>query len=96
MKISLRYRDQPKKPIDTAIYWVEYVIRHKGAHHMHSSGQDLSFLQYHNLDILLTLVALVVVLNFIVSKCCYGNVKKSEQKKIESFSSSNSRKKKYN
>lgn len=38
-------------PLTTAVYWVEYVARHKGAPHLHSAGQDLSFLQYHNLDV---------------------------------------------
>lgn len=59
MKISQRYRDQPKRPLDTAIYWVEYVARHKGAYHMHNAGQDLSFMEYHHLDILAAIVLTV-------------------------------------
>lgn len=58
MKISQRYRDQPKRPLDTAIYWVEYVARH-GAYHMHNPGQDLSFMEYHHLDILAATVLTV-------------------------------------
>lgn len=52
MRISKLYRDQLNRPLDTAIYWVEYVAKHRGAAHMHSAGQDLSFVEYHNLDIL--------------------------------------------
>ncbi|XP_055910501.1 UDP-glycosyltransferase UGT5-like [Eupeodes corollae] len=48
--MSERFRDQPMKPLDLAVYWVEYVARHKGAPHLHSAGQDLGFIQYHNID----------------------------------------------
>ncbi|CAO1423153.1 unnamed protein product [Diamesa serratosioi] len=68
--ISSRYRDQPKRPLDTAIYWVEYVARHKGAPHMHSAGQDLGFIQYHNLDILSVVLLFNVVLIYLLMSCC--------------------------
>lgn len=38
-------------PLETAVYWVEYVARHKGAPHLRSAGQDLNFFQYHSLDV---------------------------------------------
>lgn len=31
-----RLRDQPQKALDTATYWIEYVIRHRGAAHLQS------------------------------------------------------------
>lgn len=49
--ISARYRDQPMTPMETAVYWVEYVARHKGAPHMRSASLDLSFIAYHSLDV---------------------------------------------
>lgn len=53
--ISDRYRDQPMEPLALATYWVEYIARHKGAPHLHSAGQDLNFIQYHNIDAMLIL-----------------------------------------
>lgn len=50
-EISARYRDQPMSPQETAIWWTEYVLRHKGAPHMRVAGQDLSFIAYHSLDV---------------------------------------------
>lgn len=50
-KMSRRLRDQPKSPLDTAVWWTEYVLRHKGAPHMRISQEDMSFMQYYNLDI---------------------------------------------
>lgn len=64
-EISSRFRDQPMTPLETAKYWVEYVIRHKGAPHLHSSAQDLSFVEYHMIDVWLTLLAIVAVALFI-------------------------------
>ncbi|XP_050341903.1 UDP-glycosyltransferase UGT5-like [Bactrocera neohumeralis] len=51
--ISAQYRDQPTNPLDLAVYWVEYVVRHKGARHLHCAGQDLNFIQYHSIDSML-------------------------------------------
>lgn len=49
--LSDRYRDQPLTPLETAIYWTEYVARHQGAPHLHSAGLDLNFFAYHSLDV---------------------------------------------
>ncbi|XP_039492981.1 UDP-glycosyltransferase UGT5 isoform X1 [Drosophila santomea] len=48
---AARHRDQPMKPLDTAIWWTEYVLRHKGAAHMQVAGKDLDFVRYHSLDV---------------------------------------------
>ncbi|EDW84184.1 uncharacterized protein Dwil_GK13277 [Drosophila willistoni] len=54
--MSARYRDQPMSPQDTAIWWTEYILRHKGASHMRVAAQDLNFFAYHSLDVLATLI----------------------------------------
>ncbi|XP_017067145.2 UDP-glucosyltransferase 2 isoform X2 [Drosophila eugracilis] len=61
---AARYRDRPVKPLDAAIWWTHYILRHKGAAHMRVRGAELSFLRYHSLDVLGTyLIALLVVLS---------------------------------
>ncbi|KAH8406764.1 hypothetical protein KR222_010006, partial [Zaprionus bogoriensis] len=50
-QMSMRLRDQPLNPLDTAVWWTEYVLRHNGAPHMRISEQDMSFMQYYNVDI---------------------------------------------
>ncbi|XP_049545914.1 UDP-glycosyltransferase UGT5-like [Anopheles darlingi] len=63
--ISRRLRDQPVAPMDLAKFWVEYVLRHDGATHLISSAQDLSFIEYNNLDVygfILTIAGLIVLL----------------------------------
>lgn len=53
-------------PMKTAIYWVEYVIRHGGAPHMRSPAAKLNLLQRHSLDVIafLCLVVYLFVLAF--------------------------------
>lgn len=59
--VSSRYRDQPMTPTDTMVYWSEYVIRHKGAPHLRSSGLDLNYIQYHNLDVFAAIFGIIAL-----------------------------------
>lgn len=63
-ELSELYRDRPQSAIDLACYWVEYVIRYKGAPHMHYQGADLNFFQEQMLDV----VAALLVGSYVVFK----------------------------
>ncbi|XP_055848943.1 UDP-glycosyltransferase UGT5-like [Episyrphus balteatus] len=65
-EVSARYRDQPMEPLELAIYWVEYIAKHKGAPHLHCAAQELNFFQYHNIDILFILLGAIVLLVFVI------------------------------
>lgn len=49
-EMSHRYRDQPMDPLEKAIYWTEYVLRHRGANFLRSPAQDLNFWQRNSMD----------------------------------------------
>ncbi|CAD6995923.1 UDP-glucuronosyltransferase 2A3 [Ceratitis capitata] len=49
-EISRLYHDQPMKPLERAIYWTEYTLRHHGAPHMRVAARDLNFFEYHSID----------------------------------------------
>ena len=53
-------------PMEKAVYWAEYVIRHKGASHMRSAALDLAWYQYFLLDVIAVLVLGLGVVLFIV------------------------------
>ena len=61
-------------PLDTAIYWCEYVIRHNGASHLKSAGQNYNLFQYHSLDIIFTYLligVLIIIFNlWLLRKLC--------------------------
>jgi glucuronosyltransferase len=68
-RLSRIYRDQPLTPLQQAVYWTEYVIRHKGAPHLRSAVLDLAWYQYFLLDVIAVLaivVGSVVVIGFLV------------------------------
>ncbi|KAH8312600.1 hypothetical protein KR044_011632, partial [Drosophila immigrans] len=87
--MSERFRDQHETPLERAVYWVEHVSRQKGAIYLRSSAQDLSFIEYNNLDVLamilggliLTLTAviwaLVVLVKLVSSKQSPEKVKRN-------------------
>lgn len=74
-KLSELHRDQPLPPLDSATFWIEYVIRHKGAQHLYSEGSNLPWYSYHTLDVVgFLLVIILAVLwasgSFVKLLCC--------------------------
>ncbi|XP_063221123.1 UDP-glycosyltransferase UGT5-like isoform X1 [Bacillus rossius redtenbacheri] len=61
--VSRIFRDQPQTSKDKAVFWTEYVIRHKGAPHLRSAALDLAWYQYLLLDVVA--VILLVIFTFI-------------------------------
>ncbi|XP_065093009.1 UDP-glycosyltransferase UGT5-like [Ochlerotatus camptorhynchus] len=60
-ELSDLYRDRPQSAMDLACYWIEYVIRYKGAPHMHYQGADLNFFQEQMLDVVAALLVAVYI-----------------------------------
>uniref|UniRef100_A0A8C9PT94 UDP-glucuronosyltransferase n=1 Tax=Spermophilus dauricus TaxID=99837 RepID=A0A8C9PT94_SPEDA len=70
MRLSRIHHEQPVKPLDRAVFWIEFVMRHKGAKHLRVAAHDLSWFQYYSLDVLGFLLACVATVIFIITKCC--------------------------
>ncbi|XP_037845310.1 UDP-glucuronosyltransferase 2B20 isoform X2 [Chlorocebus sabaeus] len=70
MKLSRIHHDQPMKPLDRAVFWIEFVMRHKGAKHLRVAAHNLTWIQYHSLDVIAFLLACVATVIFIITKCC--------------------------
>lgn len=68
--ISHRYWNQLKPPLDTAIYWVKYVAKYKGAPHMRSIAIDMPFYVYYNLDCWAFLIGFCMLIVYICVKTC--------------------------
>ncbi|XP_070688386.1 UDP glucuronosyltransferase 5 family, polypeptide C1 [Pempheris klunzingeri] len=64
-RLSRLHRDQPMKPLDSALYWIEFVIRHKGAAHLRAQSYRLPWYSYHSVDVLLSFLAVATVISFL-------------------------------
>ena len=76
-RFSRIYWDQPLTPLEQAVYWTEYVIRHKGAPHLRSAVLDLTWYQYFLLDVIAVLalaVGSVVVVVFMILRLVWRRV----------------------
>ncbi|XP_023052298.1 UDP-glucuronosyltransferase 2B4 isoform X2 [Piliocolobus tephrosceles] len=71
MKLSSIHHDQPVKPLDRAVFWIEFVMRHKGAKHLRVAAYDLTWFQYHSLDVIGFLLVCVATVIFIITKCLF-------------------------
>lgn len=58
---SENFRDQPIKPLDRAVYWVDYVLRHKSLDHLHPGSLQLSWYQLNLIDVMVFLVISVII-----------------------------------
>ncbi|XP_049920845.1 UDP-glucuronosyltransferase 2A2-like [Epinephelus moara] len=72
LKLSQLHRDKPMKPLDSAIFWIEYVMRNKGAAHLRTDSYKLPWYAYHCLDVMAVFVAfglLIITLVWVSCRC---------------------------
>ncbi|XP_077300071.1 UDP-glycosyltransferase UGT5-like isoform X3 [Arctopsyche grandis] len=70
-KLSNLLTDQPQTSMERAVWWTEYVLRHKGAKHLRAPGTKVPAYQYFLLDIIaFVLVCAVVAIYIIVKISC--------------------------
>uniref|UniRef100_A0A3Q4H4H0 UDP-glucuronosyltransferase n=1 Tax=Neolamprologus brichardi TaxID=32507 RepID=A0A3Q4H4H0_NEOBR len=61
-RLSRLHRDQPITAMEKAVFWVEYVMRHKGARHLRTEAYKMPWYSYYSLDVLFILLSVVTVL----------------------------------
>ncbi|KAJ9584271.1 hypothetical protein L9F63_021393 [Diploptera punctata] len=85
-KVSAIFKDQLETPLERAIYWTEYVLRHKGAKHLRACSVDMPLYQYLLLDVIAVLligVISVIILLLFILKTIYRFVfSRNNKKKI--------------
>lgn len=53
-------QDEPLKGIQKAVWWAEYVIRHKGTKHLRSPTVDIEWYKFLLVDVFLVLIGLPI------------------------------------
>ncbi|KAM3869528.1 UDP glucuronosyltransferase 5 family, polypeptide D1 [Diretmus argenteus] len=61
-RMSRLHKDQPITPMEKATFWLEYVMRHKGAAHLRTEAYKMPWYSYYSLDVLLVLLTAVTAL----------------------------------
>lgn len=61
-RLSSLHRDQPMKPMDTALFWIEFVMRHKGAPHLRPEANNMPWYTYHSVDVFLFICGAVMLM----------------------------------
>ncbi|XP_051896185.1 UDP-glucuronosyltransferase 2C1-like [Pristis pectinata] len=82
-KLSALHWDQPESPMERAVFWIEYVTRHKGAGHLRSECYRLPWYVYYCVDVMIFLLSvflLVTVLVVVTLKKLCNIVRKKKQK----------------
>lgn len=64
-RLSKAYRDRPATPLETAVWWTEYIARGNGNSYLRSEGADLLWYQYHLIDVALVLIIVSTALIYI-------------------------------
>ncbi|XP_068453609.1 UDP-glucuronosyltransferase 2B20-like [Clinocottus analis] len=86
LKLSQLHHDKPMKPKDSAVFWMEFVMRHKGAAHLRTESYKLPWYAYHSLDVMAAFLAFgVLVMTFVWVSCrcimrCFTRTKKITSK----------------
>ncbi|KAL0810811.1 hypothetical protein ABMA28_010123 [Loxostege sticticalis] len=69
-KLRSLMKDQPQAPLERAVWWTEYVIRHSGARHLRSPSANMPWYQYFELELvaylLLGLLTLLISIVYAV------------------------------
>ncbi|KAG0700404.1 UDP-glucuronosyltransferase 2B19 [Chionoecetes opilio] len=85
-KMSASLRDQLTTPQERAVFWTEYVIRHRGAPQLRCPGAQISWVEFLMLDVMGLLLAALLLLVFIlrrlvktVSTLLFGNTAKTKK-----------------
>uniref|UniRef100_A0A8C2GIX1 UDP-glucuronosyltransferase n=1 Tax=Cyprinus carpio TaxID=7962 RepID=A0A8C2GIX1_CYPCA len=88
MRLSRIHHDRPVKPCDEAVFWIEFVMRNKGAKHLRVEAHNLTWYQYHCLDVFAFLITILTVVlyvffkmcKFFIMRCCFRSKRKKSKK----------------
>ncbi|KAF9422945.1 hypothetical protein HW555_001488 [Spodoptera exigua] len=67
-ELSQLWKDRPLSPMDTAIFWIEYVARNKGAVNLKPPTVDMPLYQYLMIDVAFIIASSVAIIFYILVK----------------------------
>ncbi|KAH8295130.1 hypothetical protein KR018_007555, partial [Drosophila ironensis] len=79
-RASRIFRDRQVGPLDTATYWIEYVIKHRGAPHLVAAGVHLPWYEFYLLDVA-AIISVIILLPVLCLFMAYRKVRASVGRK---------------
>lgn len=77
------FNDRQMKPLDLAVYWVEYVLRHNGARHLMNNASALNYIHFFSMDICVLIFSAVILNAFAIAKIIKHIVKNKNRHSIK-------------
>lgn len=81
--ISKRFNDRQNTPLETATYWIEYVLKHKGANFLKCPKRNMPWYKYFMIDIGLFALLAIWLLKKCLSMILGMIFKKSNVQKVK-------------
>ncbi|XP_023034773.1 UDP-glycosyltransferase UGT5 [Drosophila willistoni] len=75
-QMSSHFADQPMSPLDSAVWWTDYVLRHKGAPHMRLDQEGIPFVRYYKIDTFALVIGRFALIAIILILLCVIIIKK--------------------
>lgn len=87
-ELQLKWKDNLVHPMDEFIWWIEHVVKFKGAKHLKSHAIHLSWFSYLLIDVMLvTFIAFFAIsysIHFLIQKfCCVMKDRTDQTKKVK-------------
>lgn len=82
-KLRQLMQDEPMKGVEKAVWWAEYVIRHKGTTHLRSPTVDIEWYKFLLLDVFAVLLGgplLILLITIKLVKFLLGRSKNDGSK----------------
>lgn len=83
-KLSKAFKDRPNTPLETAVWWTEYVGRGNGSPYIRSEAANMSWCQRNLIDVMVTLAVLALLslyVSYRILKCILTRgMKRQDQK----------------
>ena len=74
-RLSVITKERPVSPIDVALWWTDFVLRHDDLSTLRPRTEQLSWLQLRNLDVHALLLATIAASTFLVIQIVHFAVK---------------------
>lgn len=79
-RISKIFNDRPRTPQEEVVYWTEYVARHHGSKHLQAASVHLNFIEFHLIDVYLTIFVALLAAFYVWFKVMSAFVRCAFQK----------------